>query len=295
LKHDSEYQVLFNCIGASNDFKFDLLCFVETWLSTENSNLAHFDGYNHVMKLKTSTYRGGGLSIFVSNEREYKLRDDLVFANANTDEFDCLFVEVLSNNSKEQNTIVGLIYRSPSYNNEKEFIASLENLLVKLERERKETVILGDFNMDLIKAHLHHPTSELLDIFMNYYFAPQISLPTRVTQNTATLIDHMYKNNPDKNSIAGTLLTDITDHYMNFILINKEVKDDKYPDTVTYRPITESKIKKFNENLEKINWTHVLHSNDPNEAYDIYLNLYQTALDNAMPIKTVKLNESQET
>lgn len=77
LKHTVEYQALFDYLISRKSFKFDILCFVESWLNCDNCNLAHFDGYSHVMKLKTSTSRGGGLSIFIEENVKYVLRNDL--------------------------------------------------------------------------------------------------------------------------------------------------------------------------------------------------------------------------
>lgn len=179
-----------------------------------------------------------------------------------------------------------MVYRSPSHNNEKEFVSKLEEILSKISNENKEIIILGDFNMDLLKTDSHNATSELLDTMMNYQLTPRITSPTRVTHSTATLIDHIYKNMSDKKCIAGTLLNDITDHYINFIF-NENKAIMKMPRRITYRPVTNANIDKFNLELEKINWTSVLDSNNPSVAYDIYLKKYHSALDLIMPLKTV--------
>ena len=294
LKNNSEYQSLFDYVCSHKQFKFDVMCFVETWLSQENSNLAQFEGYNHIMKLKPITHRGGGLSIFINENLQYKQRCDLIFENHNPSHYDCLFIEIVTEGSKDANTVIGLVYRSPSHNNEGEFVSSLERVLSKLSQEKqKEIIILGDFNMDLLKANNNRSTTYLLDMIMNFHFTPKITVPTRVTHNSASLIDHMYKNITERKNIAGTLISDITDHYINFMFIETNITSKEYPKTVTYRPMTDANVKKLNDSLKKTNWTGVLSSNDPNEAYNMYLKIYQTALDSAMPIKTVPLKHKK--
>ena len=59
------------------------------------------------------------------------------------------------------------------------------------------------------------------------------------------------------------------------------------------KPVTESSKNEFYENLEKSNWASVLDCNDPNEAYNVFLELYQTALNSAMPEKTTSFNRKK--
>ena len=58
-----------------------------------------------------------------------------------------------------------------------------------------DAYILGDFNVDLLKSGTHGPTSDYLGEFTSGGFYPLISLPTRLTETTATLIDNIWTNN----------------------------------------------------------------------------------------------------
>ena len=289
LKHIHEYKELLDCIFSVKKHSFDILCFAETWLNHENYTLANFEGYEHVMKIKQNTYRGGGLSIFIKEDINYIERSDLSFQS---NQYDCIFIEIISNNTGNHNTIIGLVYRSPSYNSELEFTNKMEGILEKIHNERKEIIICGDFNMDLLKADTHYPTTALIDTMLTYQLKPCITLPTRVTNNSATLIDHIYKKISDKDSIAGTLLSDITDHYINFIFTEKKDKHVQ-PHNITYRPITANNITKLNNELEKADWNEVTECNEPNEAYDIFLRIYQCILNKTIPMKTINFNKSK--
>ena len=56
---------------------------------------------------------------------------------------------------------------------------------------------MGDLNIDLLKSDVHKSTSSLLDVKISYNVFPVITKPTRVTESTATLIDHILTNNFD--------------------------------------------------------------------------------------------------
>jgi hypothetical protein len=55
--------------------------------------------------------------------------------------------------------------------------------------------IIGDFNADLIKTGTNGPTAEFLETFTSGGYYPLVSLPTRLTDETSTLIDNIFMNN----------------------------------------------------------------------------------------------------
>ena len=55
--------------------------------------------------------------------------------------------------------------------------------------------ILRHFNADLIKTGTHAPMAEFLGGLTSRGFYPLVSLPSRITDVTATLIDNIFTNN----------------------------------------------------------------------------------------------------
>ena len=49
---------------------------------------------------------------------------------------------------------------------------------------------------------------------------PKITLPTRITEETATLIGNILSNNDVLNCIYGDITTSISDHLPQFIVLN---------------------------------------------------------------------------
>ena len=62
--------------------------------------------------------------------------------------------------------------------------------------ENKSTLLKGDFNINLINYNKKRGTYNFLELFFNHNFTPQITLPTRVTEKSATLTDNIFGNNP---------------------------------------------------------------------------------------------------
>ena len=53
----------------------------------------------------------------------------------------------------------------------------------------KPCYMMGDYNLDLLKHEIHHPTENFLDIMYANYLIPLINRPARITRESSTLID----------------------------------------------------------------------------------------------------------
>ena len=72
-------------------------------------------------------------------------------------------------------------------------------------------------NIDFLKYNHHAQTEEYLDMLHSNNISPIITKPTRITNYTATLIDHIYTNNT-KQMISGIATIDISDHLPTFCI-----------------------------------------------------------------------------
>ena len=67
--------------------------------------------------------------------------------------------------------------------------------LDKSFNENKQTIIIGDFNFDLLKSCLY--SNSWLQLMESMYLTPLFKFPTRITDRTTTLIDHVLTNKPE--------------------------------------------------------------------------------------------------
>jgi len=75
-----------------------------------------------------------------------------------------------------------------------EFNILYSKLLDKILSENKKAIIMGDFNIDLLKAKNKQPVEEFLQINLEHCYTPHITRPTRVTPHSKTLIDNIFTN-----------------------------------------------------------------------------------------------------
>ena len=62
----------------------------------------------------------------------------------------------------------------------------LKPLLHKISSEKKQILLLGDFNINLLKCDEEPEVYSFMDTLGSNFVLPQILLPTRVTENSKT-------------------------------------------------------------------------------------------------------------
>ena len=91
-------------------------------------------------------------------------------------------------------------------------------LLDNLSKEANKTIfLLGDFNIDTSEY-----VSTFLDDLASNLLQTQILLPTRISNNSKTLINSIFCNIPNplvKSAISGNISSSISDHLPQFFIL----------------------------------------------------------------------------
>ena len=124
--------------------------------------------------MPTKSANGGAL-LYIRDTINYKLRSD---PNVEKEkELESVFIEMLQKTSK--NVVIGCIDRHPCMHPKEFNDLFLKSLTERLTKENnKEVVLLGDFNIDLIKLNSNANASEFIDIIYSSNLLPHITSPT---------------------------------------------------------------------------------------------------------------------
>jgi hypothetical protein len=180
---------------------------------------------------------------------------------------------------------MGVIYRPPGQNLDL-FNTEIENLLSAVSRRNKEVVLVGDFNIDLLKIDDHKASNTFYNCLMSHHFLPAITRPTSVTPHSSTLIDNLFTNTWLNITDSTIVTSDISDHLP--ILVRFNFMSSKLRPTTPYvsRLITEERIDNFGESLSRLNWSSVsdaCFNGETNKAYDLFLTQYKNTYEKAFP------------
>ena len=81
-------------------------------------------------------------------------------------------------------------------------------------------LVLGDFNMNILEKTC---CRKWLDIVSSFSLTQLISEPTRVTETSSTLIDHVYTSNLSNIVESGVTKYALSDHYLVFAIRHRSM------------------------------------------------------------------------
>ena len=303
---------LVSLLDQNTDYdKYDVICLNETCANVDK--LANglddvlIEGFHppiHQAPARLS-YKGGGLLVYV-NKRICE-EDDIESINLEQDpntDGEVLFLKIKSCKKFSNTVIIGNVYRSPSSQNTQNFNTILDNSLTKLDRHKnKQILITGDFNIDLIQYDTDERSRELIDITSNHGFSQVISRPTRITDHSSSLIDHIYTNKISKVISSCVVTLDVTDHLGTYIKVSLDGNFDRAAHPVyrrnnrensEYRLFNEANNGKFKELLESENWDEVNDVLNADEKYNKFVEIYTKHYNNAYPLITKRKRRKNE-
>ena len=109
------------------------------------------------------------------------------------------------------------IYRPPRMLKEeiKQFINEFTLLTLSLEKYKLNINLAGDYNLNLLKINNEELCTKLFDQITAHSLLPRITLSTRISNPSGTLIDHHILCTAHvtiKPTTAGILLNKLSDH-----------------------------------------------------------------------------------
>ena len=150
--------------------------------------------------------------MFIARSLNCKVRNDLLI---NLLDENTLIIEIHKTEfDTTANILVVVCYRAPHVAIF-DFLNKLEKLLEKLQREKSYIYFTGDLNVNTLNIS---PTQDTIantynNLLLSYSYKPLVDKPTRVTEHSSTLIDHMYTNMCYAMCKTAILKAKLADHY----------------------------------------------------------------------------------
>ena len=137
---------------------------------------------------------------------------------SDSNEYETVWVEI--ENLKDKNILICCAYRHPSFEIE-HFNEYFQMTLSSPSVANKHVFILGDFNINLLDYDSYNPTCDFVSSLLSQHFLPYIIHPTRVSDYSSTIIDNIFSNICNLNTISGNILTQVADHFPQFLIVKK--------------------------------------------------------------------------
>ena len=254
-----------------------VLGFCETKLSDGTDSLCSLPGFD--LFFNNNRSNSGGVALFVRESLYASRVEDLCIMNA---DIETIFIEFKLGSRKE---IYGVVYRRPKGNFE-EFISKMELILNRVKNTNCN--IAGDFNLNLLNYENNTNVQDYVELMMCKRFYPCINRPTRVAKKSATIIDHIWTNQPHISRQNGILVHKESDHFCIFSLILKRIVDEYDEKEITYRDYNNVDHDVLNNALRD-KFSNFAIQSDVNQSYNQFSNKIKSVINELCPIKVKKV------
>ena len=213
-------------------------------------------GYN-IFRRDRKGKQGGGVAAYVKSSVPCVRRNDY-----EKDNIEALWIELPLRNIK--NVLLCVLYRPPD--SKTEWSNMFLEMMTNPCNTSLDIIVVGDFNLNLLNGE----NKKWLHDVESLGLTQVVKLPTRTTECTSTLIDHVYTTNGRR--IVNLTVSDITISDHSPILFtwkhaSLKIKTNAHK-SIEYRNIDKIDICKFNDDLDRqLNMSPGSpNENDPNKV-----------------------------
>ena len=270
-----------------NKSKSDVVLLCETWLRKDTYPLVNINSHKLYNNYRLDRL-GGGVGILVNRSLRSRLRNEL---RVETEVLEHIIVELKTDT---KNILLVSGYRPPN-SNVKKFLKEYKMLIQALRQTKCHSILIGiDHNLDLMKVHKHTQTNEFLELNLKNNLMPCVSKPTRITTNTATLIDNIFISEKlIGHTNPSIIVNDMSDHLPIHLILNDQKKCVRESQTIKTRAFTDSAVANISNQMTNLNWKELLDDKDVNTGFNIFHEKLMTTIDEFAPETEKKINHKK--
>ena len=247
-----EIQINFSVIGVT-----------ETKITDSNIPL-DFDPSipNYNFEFVPTPLSAGGVGMYLNSSLKYT-----VIERTSDEAFQALWVTIHFANKSD--ITCGVIYRQ--HNSPEKFLSYFEETVERLSTSGKPIYIMTDANINLLSYESCKYAQRFLHSLQSFCFTPTIDKPTRVHNNSATLIDNIFVNNYEAHISSGNIVSDISDHFTQFCVCQSLGEKSRSRTKFVTRDYSKFSEAKFVDDLAQLNWEAII-DNDINKSFSTFYN-----------------------
>ena len=288
---------ILDTVAQNQPIKFSILAFQEIWSVQRSYEIPGYNKFEYTTRDKTTTPNpncGGGVGLFVDKNLEYELLN--IESAFIPHVYESIWIKIKVKNGADK--IIGNVYRpnsAPKADLERA-IDIHNNILQNFQNEREfskcEIIVCSDFNVNLLNFETHRSTDNYINNLISKSFFPLITMPTRIKQQSATLIDHIWGNKIHDKSRSGILLSSLSDHFPVFYFEGNRQKDKNH-EFIKKRKFNKQLIQNFCDDLKSTSWQTIKNEISPDLAFKNFFEKINFAVDLHFPMTRIKMTSKK--
>ena len=265
--------------------EFSIIGITETNIASSQKDSYKLAGFNSIYEDSVAgKKKGSGVALYIRDSMNFSKLSE--YSHSSKD-IESLFITL---RKEDYTSTVGIVYRPPS-GDISTFIKYMSEALKSLSNEKNDTIIMGDFNINMFIDN--RISSSFEDIMICNGFTPTISVATHIKTNCLrSCIDNILVNKPNNVYASGVIDTQISHHrslFLNYKLPTVENVTCQSKRTNTDRIKYDFCIK----NLDKLNNLLSSRLRDQKQVlnYESFLNIFTKSMNETCMLKTTKVSK----
>lgn len=271
-KNIDNLQIMLNDIGVEWDFV--ILTEIDNF--NIDSYSSHFPNYEFTYSTPL-LQKIGGIGIYFN--KEIKI-NEILFNQINN--ADCETITIRYKKYNYMHILTG-IYRHPNTNIE-QFSINIEEYLTNINKVCSNHIVIGDVNINLMDYN-NKNIKKYSECIQNSNLEIISTLPTRITENSVTIIDHTYLSKNLLNKMTrihyGNIKETFTDHQPNYLFYFNKPNCKARP---LVRIMSKNNYAKFLDKIKNTSWSTIVDLCDINQKFTEFLSILQKCYDDSFPI-----------
>ena len=259
---------LLDILDSAQPINFSVIALQEIWSVQKVFKIPGYSKFEFMTRDKSGPPKpncGGGVGFFIHEKfKDHEILENLTVFMPHV--YESIWVKIKMKQGPDK--IIGNIYRpntAPLANLDRAIkihIEIINKLLADKSHKNCDIQILSDFNLNMLNFETHNLTNDYINSLISKSFLPVITMPTRVKQQSATLIDHIWTNKVCSRYNSGIILNSLSDHFP--VVYFEECKHQKvYLPDLTTRKINSTTIPAFCNLLKSASWSNVINLRFP--------------------------------
>lgn len=283
-KHNDEFSIFLSTIKVLPD----VIILSEIRHNVEEILNQYIDDYSYHIQYPVNN-RCGGIALLVRRNIDYTNMNNLCIKHADVEN---LLIRIKTNKGF---VFVSGIYKHPTLNiNEFKSLISEHIRGIPIQHT---LVLAGDTNIDLLKIDNDNQVKNFYEKLVSLNCTQIIESPTRITNHSQTLIDHIIVRTNTKLKLSrGIFLNQFSDHLCTFVNLELKCHLNQY-NRPLIRIYSERNKEKFKMSLDNIdNELNNLCHNDysSNAKWQSFQEIITNKFNDAFPLKTLSRKKQKD-
>ncbi len=266
----------------------------EIW-EVKYKELVIIPGFKPIVCKTRTDMRGGGVGFYIRENLCCNVIEDLSPFTSKI--FESITIKLTYPASKKSMLLTcayrsnGTIHNLSQAQQMESFFDMFSDLVFRLQQTNMESYIFMDANINLLELNGNVPQNYMNLLFAAGYLQGIIKA-TRIQNASSTLIDHIHFNNVTNDVVSGVIISDISDHFFIFICPHVAIPKSKSHKEHVARDFSLQNLAKFKQDLNLIDWSPVLLSNNVETLYDCFWSVYKKLFVENFPLKRKRFNKN---